>query len=84
MNNIDETRIRKLAYQIWESEGCPDGRDERHWEMARSLALAEAEASGLSAEPATAPEPRTAKRNQRLVDKPVSVKKPGKPRTRKE
>jgi len=22
------------AYQIWESQGCPDGRDEEHWAQA--------------------------------------------------
>ncbi|NQD09550.1 DUF2934 domain-containing protein [Pseudomonas aeruginosa] len=24
--SADEKRIREFAYQIWESEGCPDGR----------------------------------------------------------
>ncbi|HCE9818926.1 TPA: DUF2934 domain-containing protein, partial [Pseudomonas aeruginosa] len=23
--SADEKRIREFAYQIWESEGCPDG-----------------------------------------------------------
>ncbi|WEW96494.1 DUF2934 domain-containing protein [Pseudomonas nitroreducens] len=39
---IDERRVRELAYQIWESEGRPDGQHERHWRMALSLAAAEA------------------------------------------
>lgn len=34
----DELRIRELAYQIWESEGRPDGQAARHWEMACVLA----------------------------------------------
>jgi len=34
----DEKRIREFAYQIWESEGRPQGEDARHWEMARRLA----------------------------------------------
>lgn len=39
--NLDEQRVRELAYQIWESEGCPEGQAQRHWEMALSLAEAE-------------------------------------------
>jgi hypothetical protein len=40
--SADEKRIREFAYQIWESEGQPSGQEERHWEMARKLAEAEA------------------------------------------
>ncbi|WP_397453525.1 DUF2934 domain-containing protein [Pseudomonas sp. NA-150] len=40
--SADEKRIRDFAYQIWESEGQPHGQDDRHWEMARKLAEAEA------------------------------------------
>nr|WP_257012865.1 DUF2934 domain-containing protein [Pseudomonas aeruginosa] len=43
--SADEKRIREFAYQIWESEGCPDGQAERHWAMARQLAEAEAAAA---------------------------------------
>ena len=41
MNN-DDKRIREFAYQIWESEGKPEGQEARHWEMAHTLAQAEA------------------------------------------
>lgn len=44
---VDEQRIRDFAYQIWESEGRPDGQEERHWAMARKLAEA-AEAAANS------------------------------------
>ena len=27
-------RIRRRAYQIWQAEGCPSGRELRHWLMA--------------------------------------------------
>lgn len=37
----DEMRIREFAYQIWESEGRPAGKHDRHWEMARKLVEAE-------------------------------------------
>ncbi|VVO60384.1 DUF2934 domain-containing protein [Pseudomonas fluorescens] len=40
--STDDKRIREFAYQIWESEGQPQGQEERHWEMARKLAEAEA------------------------------------------
>lgn len=50
---IDEQRIRELAYQIWQSEGCPEGQQERHWQMACKLAEAESQAA--------APQPHTRK-----------------------
>lgn len=40
-----EQRIREFAYQIWESEGRPQGQDARHWEMACKLAEAESSTS---------------------------------------
>lgn len=40
--SVEEKRIREFAYQIWESEGQPEGQEARHWEMARKLAEAEA------------------------------------------
>ncbi|AJO78417.1 DUF2934 domain-containing protein [Pseudomonas sp. MRSN 12121] len=40
--STDDKRIREFAYQIWESEGRPEGQEHRHWEMARKLAEAEA------------------------------------------
>ena len=53
--SAEEKRIREFAYQIWESEGKPEGQEERHWEMARKLAEAEAIA------PKAAPRKRAAK-----------------------
>ncbi|WP_462402748.1 DUF2934 domain-containing protein [Pseudomonas sp. Marseille-QA0332] len=41
MMSVNEERIRVFAYQIWESEGKPEGQEERHWDMARKLAEAE-------------------------------------------
>ncbi|WP_253272890.1 DUF2934 domain-containing protein [Halomonas sp. PR-M31] len=37
----DELRVRQLAYRIWESEGRPDGQQQRHWEMALKIVAAE-------------------------------------------
>ncbi len=36
-----EHRVREFAYQIWESEGKPDGQADRHWDMAWKLAEAQ-------------------------------------------
>jgi hypothetical protein len=46
--STDDKRVREFAYQIWESEGKPEGQDARHWEMARKLAEAEALAPSKS------------------------------------
>ncbi|MBY0509376.1 MAG: DUF2934 domain-containing protein [Rhodospirillaceae bacterium] len=27
----EQEQIRQRAYEIWMSEGCPDGRDREHW-----------------------------------------------------
>ncbi len=32
-----EDEIRSIAYQIWQEEGCPDGRDVDHWLMAETI-----------------------------------------------
>ena len=37
----DEDRIRDRAYQIWQQEGCPEGRDHIHWQMAAEQLAAE-------------------------------------------
>ena len=37
----DESRLREMAYQIWQAEGKPLGQHDRHWEMARKLVEAE-------------------------------------------
>jgi hypothetical protein len=39
--NLDEKRISDFAYYIWQSEGEPEGEEERHWEMGRKLAETE-------------------------------------------
>jgi hypothetical protein len=50
--STDDKRVREFAYQIWESEGQPEGQEARHWEMARKLAEAEALAPSKSAKAA--------------------------------
>lgn len=36
-----EERIRQRAYEIWEQEGRPDGRDREHWLRAEAEITAE-------------------------------------------
>ncbi len=53
-----EMHIRELAYQIWQSEGCPEGQQDRHWQMACKLAEAELAASDSAQKPRKAASPR--------------------------
>ncbi|AZC26844.1 MULTISPECIES: DUF2934 domain-containing protein [Pseudomonas] len=89
--STDDKRIREFAYQIWESEGKPEGQEKRHWEMARKLAEAEALAPSkpVKASPATAKpgSKATAKPKAKAPtavvppgEKPVAAKKPRAPR----
>ncbi|MEW5729110.1 MAG: DUF2934 domain-containing protein [Pseudomonadota bacterium] len=36
MDEIPDDKIRERAHHIWEREGRPDGRDQDHWQMART------------------------------------------------
>ena len=50
MTKFAEEEIRKVANQIWESEGRPEGRADAHW----AQALAQLEAGSKPAKKATA------------------------------
>ena len=76
--STDDKRIREFAYQIWESEGKPEGQDSRHWEMARKLA--EAEASSPTKPPKASAKPKPAAKPAAVADKPQAAKKPRAPR----
>jgi hypothetical protein len=30
-----EERIERRAYELWQLEGCPSGRDQQHWDQAQ-------------------------------------------------
>lgn len=68
--NQQEQHIRELAYDIWQSEGCPDGQEARHWEMARKLVEAQGGASTPTAKPAG--------RTRKTATKPVDATPAGK------
>lgn len=50
-----EQLIRERAYQLWMTEGCPEGRADFHWHVAREQVLA----SLRTAAPRAASKPRT-------------------------
>lgn len=83
--STDDKRIREFAYQIWESEGRPEGQETRHWDMACRLAEAEALAPSKPAK-ATAGKARAKAKPAAsapaapLGDKIVPEKKPRAPR----
>jgi hypothetical protein len=63
-----QDRIRRRAYQIWEEEGWPEGRQVEHWTRAEREA---AESAGPD------PEPATKEDRSRAVAPPKSRKRPG-------
>jgi hypothetical protein len=56
------SRIERLAHQIWESEGRPEGQAERHWSMAERLVEAAEEEAGTAPAPPLAKKPAPRKR----------------------
>jgi hypothetical protein len=66
MSDDRDARIRAVAYRIWLEEGCPDGRAEAHWEMARDLVAFE---DGHGA--ATRPNPLAGNRERTGGGEPV-------------
>jgi len=60
-----EERIRARAYQLWERDGRPEGREAHHWEEAKLLIAAE-DGRGTMYAPKIVPdaEPREALENQ--------------------
>ena len=96
--SVEEKRVQEFAYQIWESEGRPEGQEARHWEMARKLAAAETENASAPAKrtrnvtkpeaaPATAAEQPAAAKKARApratTTKEPKVKEPKAPRAPK-
>ncbi len=54
MSVLDE-RIKQRAYEIWESEGRPDGKDEEHWHRAAAEIRGETAVGGEAPNPAPNP-----------------------------
>jgi len=49
-----EARIRERAHKMWLDEGCPDGRADSHWSLAK-IAVALEDARGEMLRPVEAP-----------------------------
>lgn len=79
--NPNEQRIREFAYEIWQSEGCPEGQDARHWEMARKLV--ETQDGAAPAKPARARKTATKPVDATPAQKPAKAAAPRKPRAAK-
>ena len=73
--STDDKRIREFAYQIWESEGKPEGQEARHWEMACKLAEAEALAPKKPAKAATSKTPVSKTANGKAGESKVAAPK---------
>ena len=60
-----ESRIRERAHRMWLDEGCPDGKAESHWELAKfAVALEDAQLEMLKPVEAPTSEPVEAWVNQ--------------------
>jgi hypothetical protein len=79
MQAISEDSIRERAYQIWEREGRPHGREYDHWVQARVELMAEAtvvERPRKTAQVSTAaPKPALAKAAGRQLRPAARAKK---------
>jgi hypothetical protein len=49
LSDAAHERIAKAAYFIWMSEGCPQGREEAHWQEAQRQLLREEVGPGNAA-----------------------------------
>jgi hypothetical protein len=68
-----EARIRERAYQIWEREGRPEGRDFDHW--TRAVAEVQAEETGGKAASGAAPKAQAEKTGAKTGAKATAKKK---------
>ncbi len=76
--STNDKRVREFAYQIWESEGKPEGQEARHWEMACKLAEAEALAPTQPARPRKTNNSKT-NSDKTASSKPAAAKPKAKP-----
>ncbi len=59
MSDDKQSRIGNRAFEIWQREGCPDGRSAAHWQRAEAEITAE-EAQKGNPKKKAAEKPRTA------------------------
>ncbi|MEA2671279.1 MAG: hypothetical protein QOG45_1499 [Chloroflexota bacterium] len=59
MNTVIEDRIRNRAYELWEGEGRPEGREVDHWLQAAQEISGEVAGETSAVAPSVARRPRT-------------------------
>lgn len=52
MSDLDQERIRRQAYALWEAEGRPSGSADRHWNEAEIAAVLESPTGEVAGDPA--------------------------------
>lgn len=51
MDQEHQDRIRQRAHEIWESEGCPEGREAEHWAQAEAELAGQGQTDAQQADP---------------------------------
>ena len=54
----EQEEIRRIAYEIWQAEGEPEGRDREHWERAAAIHAGRGRPAGGSAPEGESYEPK--------------------------
>jgi hypothetical protein len=77
MGGISDDAVRERAYQIWEREGRPHGRDFEHWVRAQVELTVEASNNNNARRSAAPARPRTmAVKSTPKASKPAAARKP--------
>ncbi len=72
--SVEEDRIRRRAYEIWEREGRPHGEDMRHWLQAFQAIAASTDATS---KPAKKPRAKKATSADKAVKPKVASRSKG-------
>ena len=68
---VQESLVRKRAYEIWEKQGHPHGKDKEHWEQAsRELSASRGSDAALAASETPAAQSRGPVANGKRRDRP--------------
>ena len=75
MPGLNDAHVAKRAYEIWEREGRPHGRDREHWLQAVEELSTTIVADPVVLKPAKAATPKAAEKPA-VAEKPVAQAKP--------
>lgn len=79
MSDDRQRRIEQRAHEIWQREGCPDGRADEHWRRATAEIEADESAAVSLASAAPTPQPASEEGTKPLAQ--AAPKPAAKPRT---